>query len=392
MSVVNVLHVTRLIRILNVAARYRLQDFLKGRPGTIWVQLALAPFSPLHVFGAHQQLNKNERLRLALVELGPIYIKFGQLLSTRRDFLDAELASELEELHDNVPPFLTPSIKSLVEEALGTQVEAVFEYLDPQPLASASMAQVHKATLLGGDEVVVKVLRPGIEQVVRADMGLLKSLAKLIQINRSLRRRLRPVEVIQDYEKVILGELNLLAEAANTSQLRQNSENIPQLYVPKVYWDWTRTNLLVLERIHGAPVSDIPALQASNINLKQLAENGVNIFFTQVFEHNFFHADMHPGNIFVATDEPEAARFIAIDCAIIGSLTRDDQQYLAKNLLAIFRRNYRRVAELHVDCGWVPESTSVHEFESAIRTVCEPFFEKPLKDISFAQILVELFR
>ena len=386
------LHVTRLVRILNVAAQYRLQDFLQDRPGTFWVQLALAPFSLLHLSGAHKRLSKNQRLRKALEELGPIYIKFGQLLSTRRDFLDTDLADELEALQGNVPPFLTPSIETLVEQALGKPVSAVFESLDPQALASASVAQVHKATLLGGDEVVVKVLRPGIEKTVKADLGLLKTLARALQSSSSMGRRLRPVEVVRDYEKVILGELNLQAEAANTSQLRQNFENSPQLYVPKVYWDFTRPDLLVMERIHGVPVTDIPALEASNIDLRALAENGVNIFFKQVFDHNFFHADMHPGNIFVAADNPEAARYIAIDCAIMGSLTRDDQEYLAKNLLAIFKRDYRRVAELHVECGWVPQGTQVHEFESAIRTVCEPIFEKPLKEISFAQLLVQLFR
>ncbi len=384
--------VIRLLRILNTAARYRLQEFLIDIPGTFWLRLVLFPFTLLNFASSHRHLNKNQRLRMALEELGPIYIKFGQLLSTRRDFLDNDLADELQALQDNVPPFSSPSIQTLVSEALDVDPSSVFSSLDEQPLASASVAQVHKAELLDGTEVVVKVLRPGIEKIVDADLKLLKRVASLIESRSPLGKRLRPVEVIHDYEKIILDELNLQAEAANTSQLRQNFQDSDQLYVPTIYWEYTRSNLLVIERIHGIPVTDVDRLQTAGIDLKTLAENGVSIFFTQVFEHNFFHADMHPGNIFVATDNPELAQYIAIDCAIIGSLTKDDQEYLAKNLLAIFKRDYRRVAELHVECGWVPEDTPVHEFESAMRTVCEPIFQKPLKEISFGQILVQLFR
>ena len=380
------------MRILNIAARYRLQEFLLDIPGTVWVRLVLLPFAILNLASPHRNKDKNQRLRMALEELGPIYIKFGQLLSTRRDFLEAELADELQALQDNVAPFLSPSINEIVKESLGVNPESVFASLNEEPLASASVAQVHKATLLDGSEVVVKVLRPGIEKVVAADLALLKTIASLIENRSSIGKRLRPVEVINDYEKVILDELNLQCEAANTSQLRQNFEGSEKLYVPKIYWEHTRKNLLVIERIHGIPVTDVADLQDAGIDLKSLAENGVEIFFTQVFEHNFFHADMHPGNIFVSKDDPQAAKYIAIDCAIIGSLTKDDQEYLAKNLLAIFKRDYRRVAELHVECGWVPETTPVHEFESAMRTVCEPIFQKPLKEISFGQILVQLFR
>ncbi|GIT22794.1 MAG: hypothetical protein CM1200mP40_24760 [Gammaproteobacteria bacterium] len=221
---------------------------------------------------------------------------------------------------------------------------------------------------------------------------MLKWVADLIENNSAIGKRLRPIEVVNDYEKIIYDELDLQSEAANTSQLRNNFEEISTLYVPKVYWDYTRKNVLVMERIHGIPVTDISELNESKIDLKKLAETGVGIFFTQVFEHNFFHADMHPGNIFVSRENPDNPQYIAIDCAIIGSLTDDDQEYLAKNLLAIFKRDYRRVAELHVECGWVPKNTKVHEFESAIRMVCEPIFEKPLKDISFGQLLVQLFR
>src|SRR5690606_9303695 len=255
-----------------------------------------------------------------------------------------------------------------------------------------TIAQVHEARLLNGDEVVIKILRPDIEDVIRADIKVLKWIARLVERYVPHGRRLRPREVIDDYEHVILGELNLLAEGANTTLLRRNFENSPQLYVPKVYWDVSRDGMLVTERIRGIPVADVETVNAHGVNLKRLAETGVSIFFTQVFEHSFFHADMHPGNIFVDPSDPQNPRYIGIDCAIIGSLSRDDQQYLARNLLAIFKRDYRKVAELHVECGWVPKDTKVVEFEAAMRTVCEPIFEKPLKDISFGYLLVQLFR
>ena len=329
---------------------------------------------------------------MALEELGPIYIKFGQLLSTRRDFLDPDLADELQALQDKVPGFLSPSIESMVEKTLDVGIDSVFSRLESTPFASASVAQVHKATLLTGEEVVVKVLRPGIEKTIAADIKLMKWLARFIESQTSIGKRLRPVEVVNDYEQIIFDELNLQAEAANTTQLRHNFEDSSVLYVPKIYWDFTRQDILVMERIHGIPVADIDALNAHGINLRVLAETGVDIFFTQVFEHNFFHADMHPGNIFVSKDNPDTPQYIAIDCAIIGSLSKSDQEYLAKNLLAIFQRDYREVAQLHVACGWVPADTRIHEFESAIRSVCEPIFEKPLKDISFGLLLVQLFR
>lgn len=329
---------------------------------------------------------------MALEELGPIYIKFGQLLSTRRDFLPEELADELQGLQDKVPGFVQPTIQTLVETALGTPWQSVFAELDTVALASASVAQVHRAQLLNGDEVVVKVIRPGIEKTIVEDIQVLKWIARLVERFLPDGKRLRPREVVDDYEKIILDELNLLAEGANATQLRRNFEHSPKLYVPKVYWEYSRSNMLVMERIYGTPVADIAALNARNVNLKKLAETGVEIFFTQVFNHSFFHADMHPGNIFVALHSPENPQYIAIDCAIIGSLSRDDQQYLARNLLAIFKRDYRKVAELHVECGWVPKNTKVLEFESAMRAVCEPVFEKPLKDISFGYLLVQLFR
>lgn len=386
-------HLPRLVRVLGIIAKYRLDEFLTGQPGGKLLRTLLIPFRLPSLFSNTRKLgDRNRRLRLAMEELGPIYVKFGQLLSTRRDFLNPELAEELKSLQDNVPPFATPSIEQLVEESLDMKVAEAFSWLDSEPLASASIAQVHKATLINGDEVVVKVRRPGIEHIVSADIKLLKWLAQLIESRTSLGKRLHPIEVVADYERIIFDELNLRAEGANTSHLKRNFQDSTVLYVPRVYWDYTRSNMLVMERIYGIPVTDVASLLANGTNMKRLAETGVNIFFTQVFEHNFFHADMHPGNIFVSRENPDNPKYIAIDCAIIGTLSDADQEYLAKNLLAIFKRDYRRVAELHVECGWVPQHTRVGEFETAIRSVCEPIFEKPLKDISFAHVLVELFR
>lgn len=384
-------HIPRLNKVLNIIAKYRLDEFMRQQKGYRWLRLVLLPYRAIAVLGKRENGNKNQRLRKAMEELGPIYIKFGQLLSTRRDFIDIELADELQSLQDNVPPFSSPSIDSLIEASHGCSVDSLFSELESVPFASASVAQVHKATLLNGDEVVVKVIRPGIEKTVTDDLKLLKWLARKIESHTSIGKRLRPIEVVNDYEEIILGELDLQSEAANTSQLRRNFENSEVLYVPKIYWDFSSKNILVMERIHGIPVADIDALAAQKTDFKKLAETGLEIFFTQVFEHNFFHADMHPGNIFVSRENPQNPQYIAIDCAIIGSLSTGDQEYLAKNLLAIFKQDYRKVAELHVACGWVPGHTKIHEFESAMRSVCEPIFEKPLKDISFGQLLVQLF-
>lgn len=385
-------HLSRLFRIIAVAAKYRLHE-LSPLTATYWplrlcMWLAGLPWTG----NAARRLPPAERLRAALEELGPIYIKLGQLLSTRRDFLPLEISDALQSLQDRVPGFTTPGIIDIVERNLGAPWQLHFSEINREALASASIAQVHEARLPTGEEVVIKVLRPDIEAIIRQDIALLKWIARLIERFVPGGPRLRPREVIDDYEHVILGELNLLSEGANTTLLRRNFENSRLLYVPKVYWDLSREDMLVSERIRGVPVSDIDTLNALEVDLKRLAEAGVEIFFTQVFEHSFFHADMHPGNIFVDASMPQNPRYIAIDCAIIGSLSRDDQQYLARNLLAIFKRDYRKVAELHVECGWVPKNTRVVEFEAAMRTVCEPIFEKPLKDISFGYLLVELFR
>ena len=384
------LHLPRLFNVLRVVRKYRLDEFAEKKQGALGVRVLLLTLC----FGkrVNNEEKRGARLRKALEDLGPIYIKFGQLLSTRRDFLPKDLADELQALQDNVPPFEKPTIDCILEEALGKKTDQVFKTLESQPFASASVAQVHHAILKSGDEVVVKVIRPGIERTILKDIRLLKWLAKLLQTHTKIGKRLRPIEIVNDYRKIILAELDLRSEAANTSQLARNFNSSPKLYAPKIYWDFTRKNVMVMERIDGIAVNDLEQLEKYKIDLKKLAETGVDIFFTQVFEHNFFHADMHPGNIFVSKSNSQEPQYIAIDCAIIGSLTKDNQEYLAKNLLAIFKRDYAKVAKLHVECGWVPKETELHEFESAIRVVCEPIFEKSLKDISFGQLLVQLFQ
>lgn len=369
---------------------YRLDDFLPGLPLRVRLLLLLMPWRYLSRCDA--ALSRGERLRLALEQLGPVFVKFGQLLSTRPDLVPADICSELSKLQDKVPPFSSEDFVAIVEQALGKPVDQLFQRFEKQPLASASVAQVHAACLHDGKEVVVKVIRPGIATVIEHDVALMLLLARLVEKLFADGRRLRPVEVVQDYRQTILDELDLQREAANASQLRRNFIDTDKLYVPEVYWDYCRPSVMVMERIYGIPVTDVDELKAAGINFRALAERGVEIFFTQVFEHNFFHADMHPGNIFVSRNHPERPQYIGIDCAIVGSLSREDQYYMARNLLAIFRRDYRQVAELHVECGWVPATTRVQDFESAIRTVCEPIFEKPLGEISFAHVLINLFQ
>ena len=328
------------------------------------------------------------RIRLALEDLGPIFVKFGQILSTRRDLLPDDIADELALLQDNVPSFSIEQSRAIIEAAYDDKIENIFASFTDQPLASASIAQVHTATLPNGDDVIVKVLRPNVEKIIRRDLVLLDYLARLAERFWADGKRLRPREVVDDYKHTILDELDLMREAANSSQLKRNFEDSNKLYVPDVYWSLTRKNVMVMERIHGHPVSDIASLQQHGIDLKALSERGVEIFFTQVFKHNFFHADMHPGNVFVSN----TGQYIAVDFGIMGTLSHDDQRYLAENFLAFFNRDYHRVAELHVESGWVPKTTRIEEFESAIRSVCEPIFERPLKDISFGNLLLRLFQ
>ncbi|HEX7080924.1 MAG TPA: ubiquinone biosynthesis regulatory protein kinase UbiB [Gammaproteobacteria bacterium] len=332
-----------------------------------------------------------ERLRLALEELGPIYVKFGQAVSVRRDLLSPELADELAKLQDQVPPFPSEVAVAVLERAFRRGVSDLFADFDRRALAAASIAQVHTARLHDGTEVVVKILRPDVRAQIERDLEVLFQLARLAEHYWPDARRLRPVAVVEEFQKTLLHEVDLMREAANAAQLRRNFEGSEKLYVPQVYWDYCRSNVLTLERIHGIPIGDIEALKARGANIRLLAENGVEVFFTQVFRHNFFHADMHPGNIFIDLTDPAAPRYVAVDFGIVGTLSAEDQHYLAENFLAFFKRDYRRVAALHVDSGWVPPETRIDELESAVRAVCEPIFDRPLKDISFGLVLLRLF-
>lgn len=346
---------------------------------------------PWNWFRKHEA-SRAARLRMALEDLGPIFIKFGQMLSTRRDLLTPELAVELSKLQDRVPQFSNEESRRIIEKSLGRPVEQLFAKFEAEPMASASIAQVHAATLHDGREMVVKVVRPNIEKTIKRDIELMYIIARLAEKFWPEGKRLRPVEVVEEYEKTIFDELDLMREAANCSQLKRNFEGSDALYIPGIDWDLTTDRVMVMERISGIPVGEMDRLRELGFNMEKLAERGVEIFFTQVFKHNFFHADMHPGNIFVDTANPDDPRYIAVDFGIVGTLTPQDQRYLAENFYAFFRRDYRRVAELHVESGWVPASTRINDFEAAIRTVCEPIFERPLKEISFGHFLLRLFQ
>ena len=379
----------RLYRIGAILLRHGLDEYLP-RQWQPW-PVRLARHSLFWLGNRHKESSRAQRLRLALEKLGPVFIKFGQMLSTRRDLLSPELADELALLQDRVPPFLGELAQAQIESSLGQPVEALFDGFSPIPLASASVAQVHTARLKQTqEEVVIKVIRPDIHEIIDTDLRLLEALARLIAWCLP-DNRLRPQEVVNEYRKTLQDELNLMSEAANAMQLRRNFEGSPLLYVPHIHTDLCRQNVLVMERIYGIPVSDRAALEANGTNLKLLAERGVEVFFTQVFRDSFFHADMHPGNVFVSYEHPEDPLWIGIDCGIVGTLNRADKRYLAENFLAFFNRDYRRVAELHVQSGWVPPDTKVEEFESALRTVLEPIFAKPLAEISFGQVLLNLF-
>nr|CAA6830920.1 MAG: Ubiquinone biosynthesis monooxygenase UbiB [uncultured Thiotrichaceae bacterium] len=384
------IRLVRLMTIVRVFIRHGLDELLFNIP-------YLRPVSFIYKilpwnWGKTEARSSGERIRLALEDLGPIFIKLGQMLSTRRDLLNDELADELKLLQDRVPPFPGEEARALIETAFKKPVTEIFKTFETEPMASASVAQVHAATLWDGKDVVVKVLRPGIEKTIRQDIELMYIIARILERYWKEGKRLRPIEIVQEYEKNIIDELDMQREAANASQLRRNFEGSADLYIPEVYWDYTQPNMMVMERIRGIPVGNIDELIAHNINFKRLGERGVEIFFEQVFRHNFFHADMHPGNIFVDPSNPDDPRYLAVDFGIVGTLSPDDQRYLAENFHAFFNRDYKRVAELHVESGWVPSTTRVDEFESAIRSVCEPIFQQPISQISFGNLLLRLFQ
>jgi ubiquinone biosynthesis protein len=379
----------RLGHIIRVLLRHGVDEFVEGT--RVHPPLRLLKTMLLVGASSREDSPRGQRVRESLQELGPIFVKFGQTLSTRRDLLPRDVADELAKLQDDVPPFDPAAARETLESVYGKPLEQVFDRFDSEPMAAASIAQCHGARLTDGREAVLKILRPGVRKQIRRDLDLMYAMARLVLRLWPDYRQLRPVEVVAEYEKVILDELDLMREAAAASQLRRNFEGSKLLYIPEVYWDYCRPDVLVTERIHGIPIGDVHTLRDRGVDMATLAARGVEIFFTQVFKHNFFHADMHPGNIFVDATEPTNPSYIAVDFGIVGSLDPRDQQYLAENFLAFFQRDYQRVAKLHVNSGWVPRDTRLDEVESAFRTVCEPIFNRPLSEISFGQFLVRLF-
>jgi ubiquinone biosynthesis protein len=385
----------RLIKIARITLRYGLDRLLleQAIAHPLWARL-IRWSQPLVLWrdDALLQAPRAERLRLTLEALGPIFVKFGQVLSTRRDLMPPDIADELAKLQDRVPPFSSALALHELERAYGKPVSAVFASFNDVPVASASVAQVHFATLPDGREVAVKILRPGIAPIIDHDIALLQVLAGLLERLWADGRRLKVRQVVAEFDKYLHDELDLMREAANCSQLRRNFSNSGLLMVPEVHWDWSRQNVMVMERMVGTPISRVDELRAAGVDIPRLASVGVEIFFTQVFRDGFFHADMHPGNIFVSTDSASMGRYIALDFGIVGTLTDVDKNYLAQNFLAFFRRDYKRVAEVHVESGWAPPETRIDEFEAAIRACCEPIFDRPLKEISFGRVLLRLFQ
>ncbi|HHL3492266.1 TPA: ubiquinone biosynthesis regulatory protein kinase UbiB [Legionella pneumophila] len=385
--------IKQLIRLIHI-------NYILAKNGLDNVVVSIKLFAPLRFivylnpwnWFRKEKLTRGEALRKSLEELGPIFIKFGQALSTRPDILPEDIAKELSKLQDKVSPFPSHVAMTIIEQAYKKSAYDVFAQFDPVPLASASMAQVHAATLKTGENVVVKILRPNMRRIIEQDLSIMYTIATLADRYWPEGKRFKPKEIVKEFEHTLLDELDLMREAANAAQLRRNFNQSPMLYIPEIHWDYCHNNILVIERIHGIPVTDIASLRDHGIDIKKLAERGVEIFFTQVFRDCFFHADMHPGNIFVSYQNPKDPQYICVDFGIIGTLTDNDKRYLAENLVAFFNRDYKRVAELHVESGWVSRDTPVAEFESSIRTVCEPIFEKPLKDISFGQVVFRLFQ
>jgi ubiquinone biosynthesis protein len=374
----------RLLKIIFVVLRFGLDEFLLAHPRTRWL---LAPINLL-LFLRDRSTPRAVRLRCALESLGPIFVKFGQMLSTRRDLIPTDVADELAKLQDQVPPFPSAQAVALLEAAYNKKLSEVFCSFEQVPVASASVAQVHFAVLPNGHEVAIKILRPGIARVIAHDIALLDACAVLMERCWEDGRRLRPRKVVEEFEKHLRNELDLMREASSASQLKRNFASSGLLLVPEIYWDWCTDKVMVMERMHGLPVNNADALRAAGINLPTLAANGVEIFYTQVFRDGFFHADMHPGNVQVAAD----GRYIALDFGIMGTLTDSDKHYLAQNFIAFFRRDYKRVAQVHIECGWAPADTRVDELEAAIRAVCEPIFDRPLCEVSFGRVLLRLFQ
>ena len=383
-------HFFRLIFIGLTILRFGLDEVALSGFRQVWVRALVR----VATIGRRSSLDapRGARLRMALERLGPIFVKFGQVLSTRRDLLPLDVADELAHLQDRVPPFPGDQALAMVEKAFGRRIDEIFDLFDRVPVASASIAQVHFATLKSGREVAVKVLRPGMLEVIEHDLMLLHQLARLVEWVWADGKRLKPREVVAEFDVYLHDELDLVREAANAAQLRRNMQGLDLVMVPEMVWDFCTSTVLVMERMHGVPISQVARLREAGVDIPKLARDGVTIFFTQVFRDGFFHADMHPGNIMVSLAPRSFGRYIALDFGIVGTLTDWDKEYLAQNFLAFFRRDYKRVAELHVESGWVPPNTRVDALESAIRAVCEPHFDRPLKDISLGQVLMRLFQ
>ena len=381
-------HLARLVFITVTVLRYGLDELALSSFRQRWVRLLVRVMT----IGRTLDAPRGERLRLGLERLGPIFVKFGQVLSTRRDLLPADLADELAKLQDNVPPFPASEARVLVEQAFGRPIDAVFARFDAEPVASASIAQVHFGQLKDGREVAVKVLRPGMLEVIDDDLALMRTLARAVERFSADGKRLKPREVVAEFANYLHDELDLVREAANAAQLRRNMQSIDLILVPEMVWDLCTQGVIVMERMNGVPISQVQRLRDAGVDIPKLARDGVTIFFTQVFRDGFFHADMPPGNIQVSVAPESFGRYIALDFGIVGTLTEFDKEYLAQNFIAFFRRDYKRVAELHVESGWVPANTRVDQLEGAIRAVCEPHFDRPLKDISLGQVLLRLFQ
>lgn len=383
-------HLFRLFRINAILMRYSIAEIIFSKP--ILLPLRIIAWLNPYYWTRNRKLTRGERIRRALEELGPIFVKAGQIVSTRRDLLPSDIASELSQLQDRVTPFKGTIAKKIIEKSLERPLGELFATFEINALASASIAQVHAATLISGEDVVVKVLRPKIKESIDRDISLLRSFAKLALRFAPDTRQFKPKEMVEEVAQTLYGELDLLREGANASQLKRNFADSPDLYIPKIYWDYSRHDVLVIERIHGIPIHDFERLRSAGVNTELLAQKGIEIFFTQVFRDSFFHADLHPGNIFVCDEDPEDPSFIAVDFGIAGSLSHEDQRYLAENMIAFFKRDYQRIAELHIACGWLPPDARIDQFEGAIRAVSEPIFERPLKDISFGKLMLHLFQ